>query len=73
MKSKEDNNNSLDSKEYQGNIMAESKFTKNGDVEFDDIAISVEVATEERTCIMDKVNWQMTREFKTWIDLDGIP
>ena len=26
-----------------------------------------------RNCIIDKVNWQMTREFKTWVDLDGCP
>ena len=24
-----------------------------------------------RNCIIDKVNWQMTREFKTWVDLDN--
>ena len=47
VKSKEDNN-SKEKEEYHGKIMAESKFTKNGNSEFDDIAISVEVATEER-------------------------
>ena len=24
-----------------------------------------------RNCIIDKVNWQMTREFKTWVDLEN--
>ena len=49
--------------------MDESKFNQN--VEFEDIAVSQEVITEERTCIIDKVNFQMIREFKTWIYLDG--
>ena len=52
VKSKEDETNSSVSKgggeEYHGKIMTELKFTTNGDSEFDDIAISVEVATEER-------------------------
>lgn len=56
--------------------MDESKFNQNGDSEFqdsvEDIAISEEVTTEERTCIIDKVNFHLTREFKTWIGLSGI-
>ena len=56
--------------------MEKSKFNQNGDLEFEDIsediAISQEVRTEERTCVIDEVNFQMTREFKTWIGLSGI-
>ena len=52
VKSKEDETKSSVSKEegeeYHGKIMTESKFTQNGDKEFDDIAISEEVTTEER-------------------------
>lgn len=51
VKSKEDKTKSSVSKEgeeYHGKIMTESKFTQDGDKEFDDIAISVEVTTEER-------------------------
>ena len=52
VKSKEDEINSSVSKEegeeYHDKIMTESKFTQNGDKEFDDIAISEEVTTEER-------------------------
>ena len=52
VKSKEDKTNSSVSKEegeeYHGKIMTEPKFTRNGDKEFDDIAISEEVTFEER-------------------------
>merc|ERR1712037_989903 len=64
---------SKEGEEYHGKIMTDSKFTQNCHKEFDDIAISEEVTTEERNCIIDKLNWQMTREFKTWVDLDGCP
>ena len=63
--------------ELYDQIMDESKFNQNGDLDFEDIAkedipISQEVAFEERTCVIDKVDFQMTREFKTWIGLSGI-
>ena len=52
VKSKEDEINSSVSKEegeeYHGKIMTDSKFTENCYKEFDDIAISEEVTTEER-------------------------
>ena len=52
VKSKEDETKSSvskeDGEEYHGKIMTESKFTQNCHKEFDDIAISEEVTTEER-------------------------
>ena len=52
VKSREDETKSSvskeEGKEYHGKIMTESKFTQNCHKEFDDIAISEEVRTEER-------------------------
>ena len=52
VKSKDDETKTSVSKEegeeYHGKIMTESKFTQNCHKEFDDIAISEEVTTEER-------------------------
>ena len=53
VKSKEDEIDSSavskkEGEEYHGKIMTDSKFTENCDKEFDDIAISEEVTTEER-------------------------
>ena len=72
MKTKDDNSSVSKEEELYDKIMDESKFNQNGDSEFEDIAISQEVATEERNCVIDKVNFHMTREFKTWIGLSGI-
>ena len=71
VKSKDDNSSLSKEEEVYEKIMDESKFNQNGDLEFEDIAISQEVITEERNCIIDKVNFQMSREFKTWVYLDG--
>ena len=72
VKTKDDNSSVSKEEELYDKIMDESKFNQNGDSEFEDIAISQEVTTEERNCIIDKVNFQMTREFKTRVYLDGM-
>ena len=72
VKTKDDNSSLSKGDELYDKIMDESKFNQNGDSEFEDIAISMEVTTEERNCIIDKVNFQMTREFKTRVYLDGM-